>query len=504
MTALSGRPTNESILMKFLKTLSVTAILSTALLTAARGNVVFNTLVSFTYTNGPTYGSFGVASRSGAMVQANDGNFYGATPNGGVTEPSPGYFGTIYKMAPDGTFSSLYLFGTVFAPNGGNDNGHWPQGTLLQAADGNLYGTTQYGSTGPNLGAANAGTVFQITTNGDFTVLYNFGNNAGFKLGWGFTNYDGDGPVSGIIQGSDGNFYGTTAAYGAYGNGTIFQLTPGGALTTLHAFTALDPDNFYENVDGANPMAELIEGKDGNFYGTTTQGGTIAYGSGTVFKISPTGEFITLHSFPNGNGYSLGALVQGHDGTLYGTTSGSFGTVFEITTNGDFTTLHTFNGSDGSAPKAGLVLGSDGNLYGTAEGGGSDGWFGTMFQITTNGVLTTLHTFNGTDGSHPNAALVQATDGSFYGTTSHGAAGYGTIFQMIIPPAFQNIVETNGMINATCSFMPGQKYQLQYNNDLSSTNWLNAGSSVIASNTVVAVSGPATNSQCFYRIALVP
>ena len=465
---------------------------------SVHGQAVFTSLVSFTYTNPPDYGAFQVGSRSGAMVQGKDGNLYGTTPTGGVVTNVPGYFGTIFKMAPDGTFSSMYLFGTVYADN--NDNGHWPQGNLIQGADGNLYGTTQYG------GPPNGGTVFQITTNGDLTTLYNFGNNAGFNSPLGWTNYDGDAPIAGIVQGTDGNFYGTTFSYGAYGNGTVFQLTPGGVLTTLHSFSALDSGNSYENADGANPTGELIQGKDGSFYGTTTQGGTNAYGSGTVFQITTSGLFTTLHSFSSGNGGSFGGLVQGNDGNLYGTTTGGDGTVFKITTNGDFTTLHTFTGSDGLSPNAALILGSDGNLYGTANGGGPSGSDGTVFQITTNGAFTTLYAFSGADGSHPNAALVQAADGSFYGTTTTGgAAGYGTTFRFIVPPAFQSITQTNGGFAFTWSAMPKQICQLQFNTNLASTNWVDFGNSITVTNaSVFASDSTATNSQRFYRIRLLP
>jgi uncharacterized repeat protein (TIGR03803 family) len=486
--------------MKLTKTLLMTVLPSALMMASwARGEAAFKNLVSFTFTNGPDYGAFGVGSRSGAMVQGNDGNLYGTTPTGGVVSNVPGYFGTIFKMAPDGTFTSLYLFGTVFVPEGGNDNGHWPQGNLIQGADGNLYGTTQYG------GPPNSGTVFQITTNGDLTTFYNFGNNAGYDPQLGWTNYDGDAPIGGLVQGSDGNFYGTTPSYGVYGNGTVFRLTPDGLLTTLHAFTALDQNNFYENADGANPMGELIEGKDGNFYGTTTHGGTNAYGSGTIFQITTGGAFTTLHSFSSGNGGCFGGLVQGNDGNLYGTTSGGFGgTIFQITTNGAFTTLHTFNGPDGATPYAALIQGSDGNFYGTTAGGGPNGESGTAFRITSNGAFTTLHAFNGSDGSSPNAALVQAADGSFYGTTSRGAAGYGTIFHIVIPPVFQTITQTNGGMALTWSVMPGQKSQLQYNTDLSGTNWLNLGSSATASNITASAFDSTTRPQCFYRIMLMP
>jgi uncharacterized repeat protein (TIGR03803 family) len=465
---------------------------------SAHGQAIFTSLVSFTFTNAPDYGAFGVGSRSGAMVQANDGNLYGTTPTGGVVTDVPGYFGTIFKMTPEGAFTSLYLFGTVFA--GGNDNGHWPQGNLIQGADGNLKGTTQYG------GPPNGGTVFQITSNGNLTTLYNFGNNAGFNSAEGWTNYDGDGPIGGLVEGRDGNFYGTTPSYGAYGNGTVFQLTPGGVLTTLHSFTALDSGNSYENTDGANPSGELIQGTDGSFYGTTTQGGTNSYGSGTVFRITATGDFVTLHSFSLGNGGCLGGLVQGHDGALYGTTSGGYGTVFQMTTNGDFTTLHAFSGSDGLEPFAGLILGSDGNLYGTTAGGGPTASYGTVFQITTNGTFTTLHAFSRTDGSNPNAALVQAVDGSFYGTTATGGpAGYGTIFHFVIPPAFQTITHTNGGIAFTWSAMPKQICQLQYSTNLASTNWLDFGNPITVANTsLFASDSTATNSQRFYRIRLLP
>jgi len=465
----------------------------------APGQVAFTSLVSFTFTNGPDYGAFGVGSRSGAMVQGHDGNLYGTTPTGGTVTNVPGYFGTVFKMTPDGSFTSLYLFGTVYYSNGGNDNGHWPQGNLIQGTDGNLYGTTQYG------GPPNGGTVFQVTTGGSLSILYNFGNNAGFDSQLGWTNYDGDAPIAGLVQGSDGNFYGTTYSYGAYANGTVFQLTPAGVLTTLHSFTALDSGNSYTNKDGANPMGELVEGKDGSFYGTTTAGGTNAYGQGTVFQITSGGVFTTLHSFGSADGMCYGGLVQGNDGNLYGTTSSGSGTIFRITTNGTFATLHTFSGLDGVSPNAGLIQGSDGNFYGTTDGSGPNGWYGTVFQITANGTFTTLHAFNGSDGSSPNAALVQAANGTLYGTTARGAAGSGTVFRIIIQPAFQAITQTNGGFALTWSAVPKQTCQLQYNTNLSLTNWLDLGSAATATNTSLsALDFPGTDSQRFYRVKLLP
>ena len=466
---------------------------------SVQGQAVLSTLDSFTFTNGPVYGAFGVGNRSGAMVQATDGNFYGTTPTGGVVTNVPGYFGTIFKMKPTGEFTSLYLFGTSYYGPEGNDNGHWPQGNLIQGTDGLLYGTTQYG------GPLNGGTVFRISTNGDFATFYLFGNNAGNDAHLGWTNYDGNAPIAGLVQGSDGNFYGTTTVYGMYGNGTIFQISSGGVLTTLHAFTALDTANSYTNADGANPMGELIEGADGSLYGTTTQGGTNVYGAGTVFKITTDGQFTTLHSFGANDGYPDSGLVQDDAGNLYGTTTGGSGTLFKITTNGAFSTLHAFNGSDGVSPNAALTKGADGNLYGTANSGGPDGSFGTVFQVTTNGTFTLWHAFNGTDGSNPSAALVQSSNGSLYGTTSRGASGSGTIFQLVPQPAIQSIWPTNGSFLISWSGMPNQHCQLQYNNSLSATTWSNLGPSVTVTNgNLSALDSPVMAPQRFYRVKVLP
>jgi uncharacterized repeat protein (TIGR03803 family) len=196
-------------------------------------------------------------------------------------------------------------------------------------------------------------------------------------------------------------------------------------------------------ADGDNPIAALIEGTDGKFYGTTSQGG--ANGSGTVFQETYlTGELNTLASLPEQN-YSQAGLVQGTDGNFYGTTVdgglSASGTVFRVTPEGVLTTLYSFcfnnNCTDGDDPEAGLIQASDGNFYGTTYSGGTvvnkhcvQGC-GTVFQITPAGVLTTLHSFGSSDGGGPSAALVQATDGNLYGTTiAGGAANKGTVFRI--------------------------------------------------------------------------
>src|SRR5208337_4428285 len=191
------------------------------------------------------------------------------------------------------------------------------------------------------------------------------------------------------------------------GVGTVFTITPGGTLTTLYSFCSQSGC-----TDGANPYAALVQGTDGNFYGTTLGGAA----NGTVFKMTPGGTLTTLYTFCYGcTGVSpYAALVQGSDGNFYGTTSfggaNGDGTVFRITPSGTLTTLHSFDGTDGAAVYAGLVQGTDGNFYGTTAQGGGSG-VGTVFTITPGGTLTTLYSFCSqsgcTDGANPYAALVQ-------------------------------------------------------------------------------------------------
>ncbi len=215
-----------------------------------------------------------------------------------------------------------------------------------------------------------------------------------------------------LVQGNDGNFYGTTQSGGLYQKGTIFKVTPGSVLTTLYTF-----DN--TGLHGGNVQAKLILGSDGNFYGTTANGGGAT--KGTVFRITPGGDLTTLCSFgTNGNtgDTPAGGAIQGTDGNFYGTTEygGTFtiGTVYKMTPQGVVTTLHEFSGptTEGHLPLGELVQGSDGNFYGTTTYGRTDN-LGTVFVVTSSG-LTTLHSFTGGidgDGSHPEAALVEGSDG---------------------------------------------------------------------------------------------
>jgi uncharacterized repeat protein (TIGR03803 family) len=379
------------------------------------------------------------------LIQATDGNFYGTTMFGASGNCDPAGCGTVFKITASGTLTTLHSFD-------GSD-GYEAHGQLLQATDGNFYGTTSRG------GANGEGTVFKITPSGTLTTLYSFcsQNNCA----------DGAGPSAGLVQGRDGNFYGTTTGgRGASAFGGVFKITPQGALTTLYDFCSQGGC-----PDGSYPYGGLVQDSDGNFYGTTLAGGNsgdcsepYGPGCGTVFRITPSGVLRTVHSFNGGDEYPMAGLVQATDGNFYGTTfgggmTGSPGTVFKIPpgVGGLLTTLYSFcseaDCADGRGPHGTLVQANDGNLYGTTSAGGaypncSEGArCGTVFAITLSGTLTTLHSFDSTDGADPVAALVQATDGSFYGTTWEGGAyNAGTVFRLrplqLIPVRPCRLVDT--------------------------------------------------------------
>ena len=279
-------------------------------------------------------------------------------------------------------------------------------------------------------GASNLGTVFTITPAGVETLLYSFG---------GAPN-DGSFPFGALIQGSDGNFYGTTSSGGANNDGTVFRITPAGLETVLYSFGGTPGD-------GAIPRAGLILGSDGNFYGTTQIGGVNAYG--TVFRITPAGVETVLYSFggPPGDGSApFAALIQGSDGNFYGTTNGGganfYGTVFMITPAGLETVLYSFGGApDGGNPFAALVQGSDGNFYGATQFDGANN-DGTVFRITPAGVETVLYSFGASpsDGTRPQPTLIQGSDGNFWGTTTNGGANAdGTVFR-ITPAGVETVL----------------------------------------------------------------
>ena len=354
-----------------------------------------------------------------ALVQGIDGNLYGALHNP---------FGNlaIYRVTTAGEATVVTMTDVA--------DGYFP--ALTQAPNGDFYGTNAIG------GPEDAGTIFEVTPTGTLTTLHNFSTQGN----------DGSYPGP-LILASNGNFYGTTAAGGTSGYGTIFEMTPQGKLHTV-----LTLDN--TNGGAAN---SLLQGRDGNFYGTTYLGGLGNYG--TVFKLTPGGTLTTLHGFDSTDGAGpYGGLVQGTDGNFYGVTlwggdltcnaSTGCGTVYKVTPSGALTTLHNFEISDGLNPYTALIQATDGNFYGTTYYGGSDQQ-GTIFEITPAGALTTLYSF-GEDGGNPFAPLVQDTNGSLYGTTQFGGEeGIGTIYVLSAPSLrpFVRTLPASGDVGSTVDIL---------------------------------------------------
>jgi len=361
---------------------------------------------------------------------------------------------------PAQTFSSIHSFD-------GTD-GAYPLAGLVQAADGNLYGTTQQGGANSNSSrcyplTAACGTVFKITPGGTLSTIYNFCSQTDCT--------DGANPVDGLIQASDGNLYGTTYQGGSAGNGTVFRITPGGTLTTLHSFCLQT-----NCADGQAPEGGVVQAADGNLYGTTFSGGNdycqalTGTDCGTVYKITLGGTFTVIHNFcmqyecADGANPAAG-LMQGSDGNLYGTTElgGTYcghdqqgcGTVFKVTRGGALTVLHVFDTTAGAFPVAALVQAADGNFYGTTSQGGSSPYCGapfgcgTVFKITPSGTLTSLYSFCSLiqcrDGASPVAALVQATDGNLYGVAqSGGMTSQGALFKISLSGLLTTVFSFNG------------------------------------------------------------
>jgi uncharacterized repeat protein (TIGR03803 family) len=373
---------------------------------------IFSTLHSFDGTDG-----FGPSG----LVQATNGDLYGTTAGDGAN----GEYGTVFKIAPNGTETTLYSFCAQGFPN--CPDGYQPYAGLVQATNGDLYGTTEFGGAG--LYGPYQGTIFKITPSGTLTTLYNFCSQSGCA--------DGEEPMAGLVQATNGDFYGTTNYGGANGWGVVFRITPSGTLTTLYSFCSISC------TSGGNPSG-LVQATNEDLYGTTLNGGV--FNHGTVFKMTPGGTLATLYSFCSQGGqctdgaYPRTGLVQATNGDLYGTTSAGgaigYGTIFKIIPSGTLTTLYSFcsqsNCTDGFSP-GGLVQATNEDLYGTTSAGGANG-YGTIFRITPSGTLTTLHSFCSqsgcTDGESPEAGLIQDTDGGFYGTTQGGGAnGAGTVFR---------------------------------------------------------------------------
>jgi uncharacterized repeat protein (TIGR03803 family) len=334
------------------------------------------------------------------LIEGADGTFYGTTSYGGVDgclrlEPASDAVksacGTVFTITADGAEQVIYFFQ-------GTADGGEPNGALVAASDGNFYGTTVAGgSVNSYCGLGGCGVVFKVTPAGAETAIYGFGSQTG----------DGVLPAS-LVQGNDGTFYSTTDIGGPPNEGTVFSVTAGGVETRLYSFSGRN--------SGENPQAPLVQGGDGNFYGTTYFGGVSANpapacvigGCGTVFKVTPTGAVTLLYSFGGSatdGAYPNTALVRGSDGNFFGTTNaggsetncfGGCGVIFSIGPDGTEATIYVFAGgsTDGAIPCGGLIQGSDGNFYGTTAFGGEFN-AGIVFRITPAGAETVLHSFGG-------------------------------------------------------------------------------------------------------------
>jgi uncharacterized repeat protein (TIGR03803 family) len=349
------------------------------------------------------------------------GGANGSTPFGGVVRDSAGNlygttteggnfnFGTVYELDTAGNETVLHSFAS------GSDGASPTAGVILDAA-GTLYGATLSGG-----GPSNSGTVFKVDSSGNETVLHSFGGGARGRL-----------PSRGVIRDSAGNIYSTTEFGGdrscgdQSGCGIVFKLNARGGETVLHTFTS--------NDTAANPVSSLVRDAAGNLLGTTFHGGE---GVGTVFKLAPTGTVTILYIFSGGADGAFpaeGLLVDGEDVagvTLSGGTK-QMGVVFKIDKSGNETVLHTFiGGSDGSTPSGVLIRDSAGNLYGTTLYGGTFNK-GTAYKLDPTGKETILHAFTGgSDGGNPFGGLVRDSAGNIYGTTEHGGiVGLGTVFKI--------------------------------------------------------------------------
>ena len=359
------------------------------------------------------------------------GNLYGTTYQGGANGD-----GTVFKVANDAnhTLSTLASFNST---NGANTTGYGPAADLIADTAGNLYGTTVYGGA-----SSNYGTVFKVANDANHTL----------SVLTSFNSRNGGNPGAGLIADTAGNLYGTTYSGGnltlnnGTGYGTVFKV----ANDANHTLTTLISFN---NTNGANPSAGLIADAAGNLYDTTVYGGNLTFndgmGYGTVFKVANDANHTlsTLASFNSTTGYlPYAGLIADPAGNLYGTTFGGgtsgVGTVFKVANNANHTlsTLVSFNTTNGANPAAGLIADAAGNLYGTTEYGGvySDG---TVFEVANNAnhTLSTLVSFNratgfNTTGYGPAADLIADTAGNLYGTTEYGGVGgYGTVFELLVP-----------------------------------------------------------------------
>jgi uncharacterized repeat protein (TIGR03803 family) len=360
----------------------------------------FTTLYKFTGGADGGYPDAGV-------IQDLSGNLYGTTEQGGDLGCATNGCGVVYEVSADGSETVLHTFD-------GSD-GKYPITPLAQDKAGNLYGTAYLG------GTAVWGAVFRIDAAGNETVLHNFTGGS-----------DGCVPEQGLVLGKSGTVFGTTSHCGPPNKGTIFKVDSAGKFTRLHIFVGA-------RSDAGRPVnGRLTIDRSGNLYGSTYWGG--AHGQGTVYKLSRAGRLTLLYSFAGGASdgcHPYGSVVRDEAGNLYGTTyrcgSDDWGTIWKVSRKGKETILHNFTGfvSDGCLPVAGVNRDSKGNLYGVASGCAGHS-YGALYELSTSGKLTLLHSFDGTDGAGPRGEVLRTPQGMLFGTsTGGGTHGYGTVWKYV-------------------------------------------------------------------------
>jgi uncharacterized repeat protein (TIGR03803 family) len=397
----------------------ITTFLAPAIIAATQAANAQTYTVLYAFKGAPD----GQAPGAGVTLDKK-GNIYGTTLYAGSSRNCTGGCGSVFKLSRYGKEVVLHSF--VGYPN----DGERPEAGVILDTLGNVYGTTEeFG-----------GTVYRVNKGGKSVVLHAF---VGYPT-------DGQYPFAPLVMDDAGSLYGTAVEGGVYNGGVVFKLDKDGKETLLHSF---------DGSDGISPWSGLVRDAVGTLYGTAAFGGhsnCYPSGCGTVYKLDKSGRFTLLYSFSGGNdgNYPFPDLTRDTRGNLYGVTTaggdphcsgtafGGCGVVFKLSPHGKFTVLHTFTGTDGKAPRAGLVLDKMGNLYGTAAEGGIYG-HGTLFKVPTKKApwrLTVLHNFaGGADGAEPYGDLIWDETGNLYSTTAGGGDvtcisssfgdGCGTVFR---------------------------------------------------------------------------
>jgi uncharacterized repeat protein (TIGR03803 family) len=397
------------------------------------------------------------------LIQASDGNFYGTTIAGGVNNA-----GTIFRLSPANALSVLHSFT--------GSKGSNAFGGLIEADDGVLYGTTAFG------GTSNYGTIFKITTNGTFATIYSFSGD-----------YDGAYPHGELLRGSDGNLYGTTTEGGTNNLGTVFKMTTTGSLIWTRSLTG---------QNGSYPYGGLVQGTDGNFYGVANQGGFQDYGA--AFVATANGVVTLIDSFFGEGRSPHGKLAEGDDGSFYGTASrGGFysdaGAIVKVTPNANVTRVVSFNyPNTGSHPAAGLVKSRDGYFYGTVVFDPTYGE-GGVFSVTTNGTIKLVFQFNGANGENPQAPLMESREGDLYGTTySGGTNGAGTVFVLRRERLYVNRSGSN--ISIQWPTWATNFVLQQTTNFLISNSWTTVSGALTTNQDSISITLPANLRAQFFRL----